>query len=186
MIDLPKKGLQCWVSIVTVSVIGLVEPAVVIPAPPLPDTDTPSPAPAVPIIDTISPAPARPITKPPQPPVMFTILPVDLIPPRISSPQASLPMILIVGAGCPTYSRTTVVSAAVTDEGGVSSVTARWSIGGEAGEVSMSPAGRGTYQAVIGPVNSVGQMMITISAADTAGNTAKAGPVVVQVLTCIE
>jgi uncharacterized protein YraI len=173
LINLPDKAAKCWVSIVTVEVSGEVGSIAVIAAPPLPITVTTP--------EVIIPPPA---TTPP--PVVFTVVPIDLTPPSISYPQASPPLILMAGPGCPSYSRTTVVSATVTDESGVSNATARWSIGGQAGEVSMSPSGGGVYQAVIGPLNTVGQLSITVFAVDPAGNSAESGPAIVQVQNCIE
>jgi hypothetical protein len=72
----------------------------------------------------------------------------------------------------------------VTDETGVSNVVARWSIAGQSGEVSMSSSGGGGYQAVIGPLNTGGELAITVFAVDPAGNSAESGPAIVQVIYC--
>jgi hypothetical protein len=74
----------------------------------------------------------------------------------------------------------------VTDETGVSNVVARWGFAGQSGEVYMSSFGAGGYQAVIGPLNTVGELAITVFAEDLAGNSAESGPAIVQVQNCIE
>ena len=171
LIQLPGKGEQCWVSKSTVEFQGDINLLVVISAPPPPQLP--------PQIITI--------TVSPPPPQIITVLPppvLDITAPIVSFPSALPLQILMAGPGCPAYSRTTVVSATVTDESGVSNATARWIIGGQAGEVSMSSSGGGVYQAVIGPLNTVGQLSITVFAVDPAGNSAESGPAIVQVIYC--
>jgi hypothetical protein len=109
---------------------------------------------------------------------------VDITPPVVSIPSALPPQILVDGPGCLSYPRITVVSVTVTDETGVSNVVARWSIAGQTGEVSMSSSGAGIYQAVIGPLNTGGELAITVFAVDLAGNSAESGPAIVQVIYC--
>jgi len=168
-ISLPDKAEKCWVSKSTVEFQGDINLLAVISAPPPPQI----------ITVTVSPPPPQIIIVPPP-------LVVDITAPIVSFPSASPALILVAGAGCPSYSRITVVSVTVTDESVVSSVAARWSIGGQAGEVSMSSSGAGVYQAVIGPLNTVGGLAITIFAVDLAGNSAESGPAIVQVQNCIE
>ncbi|MCJ7529852.1 MAG: hypothetical protein MUO64_02315 [Anaerolineales bacterium] len=177
LISLPDKAEKCWVSKSTVEFQGNINLLAVISAPPPPQIITvtvPLPPPQI-ITVTVG---AIIIVPPP--------LLVDITPPVVSFPSALPPQILVDGPGCLSYPRITVVSVTVTDESGVSNVAARWSIGGQAGEVSMSSSGAGVYQAVIGPLNTVGELAITIFAVDLAGNSAESGPAIVQIQNCIE
>jgi hypothetical protein len=176
LISLPDKAEKCWVSKSTVEFQGNINLLAVISAPPPPQIITvtvPLPPPQI-ITVTVLPIIIVP------PPLL-----VDITPPVVSFPSAIPPQILVEGTGCLSYPRITVVTVTVTDETGVSSVVARWSIAGQSGEVSMSSSGAGGYQAVIGPLNTVGWLAITVFAVDLAGNSAESGPVTVQVL-CIE
>jgi len=114
-----------------------------------------------------------------------TVPPLDTTPPDIVNPQAEPDEILKEGPGCPAYSRTTTVSATVTDAGGVASVVARWNLGSDSEEVAMTFSGGDVYEAVLGPFNSTGQLLIVIVAWDQAGNTAQVGPLTVQVDQCV-
>lgn len=178
VINLPGKTVSCWVSGVAVDVTGDTGQVAVVIPPELIISDTPEEE--EPITE-----PEEPIITPPTIEQMI-IIPIDTIPPVISNLQASPNLILMQGPGCPTYSRVTLVSAAVSDEGGLGSVVANWSLAGQQGQNAMSPAGGGIYQASFGPLSTVGELSITVSAQDTAGNSATAGPVTVQVQNCIE
>jgi hypothetical protein len=162
-ISLPDKAEKCWVSKSTVEFQGDINLLAVISAPPPPQI----------ITVTVG---AIIIVPPP--------LLVDITPPVVSFPSALPPQILVDGPGCLSYPRITVVSVTVTDETGVSNVVARWSIAGQSGEVSMSSSGGGGYQAVIGPLNTGGELAITVFAVDLAGNSAESGPAIVQVIYC--
>jgi hypothetical protein len=121
----------------------------------------------------------------PPPPPVITLLPLDTTPPSISNATANPTLILKQGPGCPTYSRTTTVTATVTDAGGVNRVVARWGIGPDGGEVAMHLVGGNVYQAVVGPVNNTGNLSILVWARDQAGNVSQVGPLNVQVQECI-
>lgn len=110
----------------------------------------------------------------------------DTTPPSITGVSANPMTILTEGNGCSSYSRTTQVQASVVDPGGVGLVTASWTVGGEAGQVSLQPAGGQLYQGTIGPVGTTGSMSIVVQASDASNNTAAAAPVSVTVQSCIE
>lgn len=118
--------------------------------------------------------------QPPQPP------PKDTTPPVISNLAANPNKILRQSQGCPSSSRTTTVTATVTDVGGVNRVVARWTLGAQRGEVTMSAVGGNVYRATMGPFNIAGNLSIVVVAWDNAGNSAQANPITVQVQECIE
>jgi hypothetical protein len=126
---------------------------------------------------TIVVNPAPPPPPPPPPP------PKDTTPPSISGAAVNPTMVVKQGPGCPRSSRTTTVTATVTDAGGVNRVIAR--ILGT-GEVAMNPVGGNVYQGVLGPFDTTGTLSVLIQAWDNAGNGATAGPVSIQVVACIE
>lgn len=84
-------------------------------------------------------------------------------------------------AVCPGHPYTVVVSATVTDAGGVAGVVVRWSVNGQSGEVAATRAGS-TYSATLGPFDedtipqTPGQddIAFTFRATDAAGNVASA------------
>ena len=114
---------------------------------------------------------------PPPPPLQ------DTTPPAISNPGAN-PGSIVGGSGCPRSPHTTIVSATVTDAGGVNRVVARYS-GVTSGEIAMSPIGGNSYQATLGPFNTTGTLSIIIVAWDNAGNIAQTRILSVQVQQCI-
>jgi len=117
----------------------------------------------------------------PEPPLV-----TDTTPPSFFSTGVSPDVILTNGSGCPNYERTITVAAAVSDESGLSSITAYWHIGGtENGQVDLQEGGLG-YWATIGPVNTVGTMEVYITAWDTFGNVAQSDTMYVTVNNCIE
>jgi hypothetical protein len=116
---------------------------------------------------TASPAPAN------QPPVIQDF---------IATPS----LILTDGTGCPAYSRTVTLSAVISDDAGLESVVAQWSLGSLSGEATLLLSGGGTYSGAIGPVSQVGTMSIDLIARDTSGALAQAGPRTVNVQNCIE
>jgi uncharacterized protein YraI len=174
LISLPDKAEKCWVSKSTVEFQGDINLLAVISAPPPPQ-----------IITVTVPLPPPQIITVTVPPIIIVPPPllVDVTPPVVSFPSASPSPIDV---GCSYNPGTTVVSVTVTDETGVSNVVARWGFAGQSGEVSMSSSGGGGYQAVIGPLNTVGELAITVFAEDLAGNSAESGPAIVQVQNCIE
>jgi hypothetical protein len=125
-------------------------------------------------VTIIGPAPTCTLPPPPPPP--------DTTPPNISNLSANPTMVVKQGPGCPNSSRTTTVSATVTDAGGVRRVVAR--VPG-VGEVEMTLVGGNVYRAVLGPFDYTGELSIIILAWDNAGNAASAGPLTVLVVACI-
>jgi hypothetical protein len=103
----------------------------------------------------------------------------DTTPPEITDFFTDPGSIQKEGCGEPS---TALVSATVSDAGGVSRVVAR--ILGT-GEVEMSPVGGVVYQAVLGPFSDAGEYSIIILAWDNAGNNNNAGPISILVA-CIQ
>jgi hypothetical protein len=95
--------------------------------------------------------------------------------PEISGPAASPPQISV--APCPP--RITSVSATVTDESGLSSVTLQW--GGRSVPMTEQAGG---WVASLGPVANPGTVPWQVVATDTRGNTASAAGPPVRVLAC--
>jgi hypothetical protein len=107
-------------------------------------------------------------------------------PPVIQDFSASPSLILTDGTGCPAYSRTVTLTAVVSDDVGVDSVVAQWTLGTLSGETTLMPAGGNTYSGSIGPVTQVGTMSINLIARDTSGASASSGTQTVNVQNCIE
>lgn len=124
----------------------------------------------------------NPVQPPPPPPPPTK----DTAPPAISNLAANPNKILRQSQGCPSSSRTTTVTATVTDASGVNRVVARWALGAQKGKVTMSAVGGNVYRAVMGPFNIAGTLSIVVVAWDNAGNSAQANPITVQVQECIE
>ncbi len=103
----------------------------------------------------------------------------DTTPPEIDNLSADPASLQTGGCGEPSV---TVVSARVSDDGGVSRVVAR--IPGS-GEVEMGSAGGDLYQAVLGPFYDGGELSIIVIASDNAGNHSQAGPLTITVA-CIQ
>jgi len=118
---------------------------------------------------------AVPIVSAPPLPTQPPTVEVDTTPPNISNYYASPVSIQQQGCGEPS---TTIVSASVSDAGGVGRVMAR--IPGY-GEVEMTHVGGGAYQATVGPFSGTGEFSIFIFAWDNAGNGAQAGPFTIMV-----
>jgi hypothetical protein len=110
---------------------------------------------------------------------------IDTTPPNFYSTGVAPDTILTESGGCPTYSRTVTVAAVVVDETEVGRVYAKWSIGGESGQVEMTMAYLG-HAGTIGPVHTTGDLSITIYAQDTSGNPAPPETHHVTVFDCIE
>ena len=158
-VEIPETGYICWIAANLLDYDpSLLESLPDIVPPPLPATVEPEP--------TATTAP-------------------DTTAPVISGLNSSPDLILTQSGGCAAYSRTTTVQAGITDNLGVSSASAVWSIGGENGTISLIKSG-GTYQGVIGPVSTVGSLTITVQAWDSAGNTSSAAAPTVTVQNCIE
>lgn len=119
-------------------------------------------------------------------PLPATSTPAVDLPPAIGDFTAAPGLILTEGTGCSSYSRTVTLGAVVSDDSGVASVVAQWTLGTLSGETTLLPAGGNTYSGSIGPVTQVGTMSINLIARDTSGASAQSGPRTVTVQNCIE
>jgi hypothetical protein len=106
---------------------------------------------------------------------------VDNTPPEITLPSA-VPTIISAKIVCGETPAITTISASVTDEVGLQSVTAR--IMGTGTSLMMSPVGGNVYEVVLGPFDEATTLMILILASDTSGNNSQAGPLTIQVIAC--
>jgi uncharacterized protein YraI len=162
VIDPGIGGKTCWIAGSVVQVSGDVSGVIVIAAPPLPvtgesPTETPTP------------------TQPP---------PSDTAPPIFNYTEVNPDEILTEGGGCSSYSRTTTVTASVSDESDISYVVANWNIGSESGQITLGFNGD-QWVGTVGPVNTTGDLSITMTAQDIVGNTAQSGTLYVTVNNCI-
>lgn len=109
---------------------------------------------------------------------------VDTTPPSIEL-LAIDPKVIAIGGECPGAPGTTQITVQAFDESGISSVLAFWSINGQSAEVSLERVDDVTFTTTIGPVESLGELAITLTAWDNAGNVAEFGPIFVEVVSCI-
>ena len=171
LIGVAGWSMDCWVSSVTVDIKGDLKTVQVVSAPAAPAEQPELPPPS-------GPQPPPVVVQPPAP--------VDTTPPTIYNPGVQPDLVLTEGGGCPSYSRTVTVAAAVADEGGLGNVTANWAIaGGESGQAAMTMGGLG-FWTTIGPFHTVGPMTIYIIAVDISGNSSQSGTIVVTVNECLE
>ncbi|TFG49929.1 MAG: hypothetical protein E4H33_01250 [Anaerolineales bacterium] len=126
------------------------------------------------------PLPVKIVTDTPTP------APADTSAPIISGLNSNPALILTQSGGCSAYSRTTTVQALISDNVNVQQATANWSIGGESGQISLTRTGGDNFEGVVGPVNTIGNLIITVQARDGAGNTSSASAPAVTVQNCIE
>ncbi len=126
-----------------------------------------TPSPAASPTHTMTPGGPKPQPKPAG----------DTTKPVISSAAASPTTIYDPGYCTPPNQAS--ITAHVTDNTGVASVTASWSLKGTPTTKTMSPGGGGTYTATFGPIaaNTLGghetaSVAVTITAKDAAGNSA--------------
>jgi len=116
-----------------------------------------------------------------------TIPPPDNTPPQISSAFVLPNSILTESGGCSSYVRTVSVQVVTTDNVGVFRVSASWDIGGtEFGEIVLSAQGGNAYQGTIGPVHTVGTMVVYVSVLDGAFNITSTDAFFINVQNCIE
>jgi hypothetical protein len=171
LVALVGRSSNCWIAasildvrgdLDTVTVAGASQP----PASESSSADEPSSAEEPPAVDIIPPEP------------------IDLTPPSFSNVAASPNTIWVNGCSGDT---TTAVIAVVSDESGISSVTAYWSVGGESGQVGLSEYALG-WGATLGPVSTKGTMNIYFVARDASNsnNAAQSSNVNVTVKHCIE
>jgi hypothetical protein len=114
---------------------------------------------------------------------IFTVPALDTTPPNIANAGSDRNEITQQGQYCATTQRA-IVSASVTDAGGVNRVVARYS-GPASGEVEMSPVGGNVYRGTIGPIAQIGNLSIRVVAWDKAGNVGQSSPFVVRVVICV-
>lgn len=107
-------------------------------------------------------------------------------PPVIHDFSVSPALILTDGSGCPAYARTVTLGAVFSDEAGIGSVVAGWTLGTLSGETTLLPAGGDSYSGSIGPVTQAGTMSIELMVRDTSAASAQAEPRTVTVQSCIE
>ncbi len=131
-------------------------------------TPSPSPTPAPSSTPTHTTTPPKP--KPPTKPAGDTAKPV------ISN--AAVTPGTVYDPGFCTPPKQATLTAHVTDNKGVASVKASWTLKGTPVTKTMSPAGGGVYTATFGPIaaNTLGghetvSVAVTITAKDAAGNT---------------
>jgi len=78
------------------------------------------------------------------------------------------------------------LTALVSDDSGIASVVAQWTVGSLSGETVLTPSGGGAFAGAFGPVTQVGTMSINLIARDASGASASSGPLTVNVQNCIE
>jgi hypothetical protein len=120
------------------------------------------------------------IAAPPLPATVAATPTVDLDPPLISGLSAT-PALISAKTVCGATPATTIITARVSDAGGVARVTVRISGGGD---FDMAPSGGEFYQVMLGPFDDAGALTMFVQARDSAGNTATSAPIEVQVVTC--
>jgi hypothetical protein len=117
---------------------------------------------------------------PPLPTAVIATPTLDIDPPLISDVSAT-PVMISAQVVCGATPATTVITARVSDPGGLARVTVRVS---GVGDFDMASAGGDIYQVMLGPFNEAGTLTIFVQAQDPAGNTATSAPIEVQVVTC--
>ncbi len=157
----------CWVSASTGQISGDINTVQYANAPALPQPAANEPAAEQPAAENSG-----------ETGVIDSYLLADVNPPTISSVSINPASIVSDGCGQPA---TTTISAAVTDDVGVTYVAARLSNGAE---VAMSAAGGNTYQGTLGPY-SQGNLSVVVIASDGAGHSAQSSAVTLLV-TCIQ
>jgi hypothetical protein len=108
----------------------------------------------------------------------------DTTSPEIAGLSISPDLIVSQGPGCDSSPHTASVRTMVTDDVGVTSVVARWSIGAESGEVTMTHTSGDYYEAVVGPVSETGTLSVVVVARDQAGNSRESWTVTTNVMAC--
>ena len=136
----PDKPIECWVAANIVQLKGSLDGIGVRQPPALP----------------VKP----PEEEPPAPPAPE----IDSKPPKIAS--VSLSPGTIYQQGCGGFAQTAVLTVDVIDLGGIATVETAWT----GGSVKLTHIGGYSYQATIGPISTLGSVLIYGSAVDKAGN----------------
>lgn len=161
-VQLPETAYICWIAANQL----IFDPGLLATLP----TVVPPPLPVTIITDTPEPDTPEP----------------DTTAPGIGGLSTDPSLILTQGSGCTSYSRTTTIQATVTDNIGVNLVNASWNVGGESGQVPLTRVNGNIFQGVVGPVNTIGTLNISVSAWDAAGNSNSTVAPGVTVQNCIE
>jgi len=141
----PDKQIECWVAANIVQLTGSLDGIGIRQPPPLP---------------VKPPVEEPPKEEPPAPPAPE----IDSKPPKIAS--ISLSPGTIYQQGCGGFAQTAVLTVDVIDLGGVAAVEAAWT----GGSVKLTHIGGYSYRATIGPISTLGSVLIYGSAVDKAGN----------------
>lgn len=116
------------------------------------------------------------VAAPPPPVPVITIPPIDTTPPSITSNYFS-PSEIYLDYPCPGYPTKGVSTVQVSDDGGIASVTAQWTIrnpGGfvvDNGTLTYTRVDGQTFQATFGPTSFSGTLSIEGLVVDTSGNS---------------
>jgi hypothetical protein len=166
MVKKPSGHGNCWVSIISVEVLG--------------DLSN------VPIVSASANSAPPPVEQPGQPPVQVPPQQIqDTLPPSISNVSIDPTSIQQAGCGSPD---TFTISATVTDPSGIGNVIYQINGPGPAdgGEGYLLPVGGDSYRATVGPISgSTGNWSVALQAVDMANNSAQAGTWAIQI-SCIQ
>ncbi|WBC08121.1 serine/threonine-protein kinase [Micromonospora sp. WMMA1947] len=160
------------------------------------ETPSPSPTPAPPSASAAPPPPTPPDTPDPTGTPTRTGSPTPSASPSTSAPPPDVTAPVVDGVradpgeldpkGCPYGTKTSTVSAAVTDDRSgpaALTVTFGYTLDGATGTVRMAAAGRGLFTGTLGPLSTPrrsARIPVRVTAADAAGNTTtSASPVYV-------
>jgi hypothetical protein len=130
-------------------------------------------------------APALP-TDTPLPPATATLeIPTDATPPDLTFVSADPAVVYVADCGGQTQSQVTVKAY---DPSGVKIVLATWTIGSELSQIELMPLDGGYFSGWVGPVNTIGELGLHITAQDGYDNIAAvdAAPSTVKVEGCIQ
>jgi uncharacterized protein YraI len=141
----PDKQIECWVAANIVQMKGSLNGIGIRQAPALPVKPP----------DEEQPEEEQPAPPPPE---------TDTKPPKIAS--VSMSPSTVYQQGCGGFAQTAVLTVDVIDLGGVAAVEAAWT----GGSVKLTHIGGYSYQAAIGPISTLGSVLIYGSAVDNAGN----------------
>ncbi|MCJ7518754.1 MAG: Ig-like domain-containing protein [Anaerolineaceae bacterium] len=136
----PDKQIECWVAANIVQLKGSLDGV------------------------SIRQPPALPVKPPEEEPPAPPEPEIDTKPPKIAS--VSLSPGTIYQQGCGGFTQTAVLTVDVIDLGGVAAVEAAWT----GGSIKLTHIGGYSYQATIGPISTLGSVLIYGSAVDNAGN----------------
>jgi hypothetical protein len=141
----PERGQNCWLAASLVDIHGDLGQVSIMQPPPLPVAEEP------------------PVVEPPPPPP-------DTLAPIIVSITLAPNKITVSGSGCSGKPRTSTSALTVFEEGGISSVSAAWTLGSASGIVNYSTSDGSSFTGIFGPVDTNGTMYINGSVVDNAGN----------------